>query len=143
MPENKALHTRRASEEWPTPRDFFDKLHDEFHFTLDVCATPDNAKCGKYYTREDDGLGQSWMRMVCWCNPPFRNVGEWVRKAWLESEKGATVVCLVPSRTDTDWWHRYTARAEIRWIRGRLKFNAKENAPFACCLLVFHGGSHA
>lgn len=78
---------------------------------------------------------------VVFVNPPFRHCGQWVAKAWEESRRGNTVVCLVPSRTDTDWWHRYAVRAEIRWIRGRLKFNAKTNAPFACCLLIFRPGA--
>lgn len=136
---NPAVHTARGSVEWPTPRDFFDALDREFHFDLDPCATPDNAKCARYFTAADDGLAQRWTGTV-FVNPPFRDCGLWVEKAHEESRRGATVVCLVPSRTDTDWWHRYAVRAEIRWIRGRLRFNAQVNAPFACCLLVFRPG---
>ena len=136
-----ALHSRRDSEEWPTPRSFFDALDAEFHFTLDPCATPENAKCTRYFTKDDNGLDRRWEGVV-FVNPPFRDCDAWVAKAWRESCRGATVVCLVPSRTDTEWWHRYAPRAEIRWIRGRLRFNTKASAPFPCCLLIFHGGTH-
>lgn len=109
---------------YETPQDFFDKLNDEFHFDLDVCATPENAKCKRYYTPEMDGLSQPW-EGVCWCNPPYgREIGAWVRKARLASDAGNTVVMLLPARTDTRWFHDYIYGAyhtEIRFVRGRLK----------------------
>lgn len=132
---NQGLHATHA-EEWSAPRAVYQPLDAEFHFTLDACATADNAKCPRYFTKDQDGLDQAWGEETVWCNPPFRDVAAWVRKASIE--KGATTVLLVPSRTDTDWWHRYVwTKAEIRWIRGRLRFNAKANAPFPCCIIVF------
>lgn len=121
---------------WETPQDFFDKLNEEFRFQTDVCALPENAKCENFYTPEQDGLVQEWSG-TCWCNPPYgRQIGKWVRKA---SESKATTVMLIPARTDTAWFHDYIyGKAEVRFIRGRLRFSgAKENAPFPCMVVVF------
>ena len=108
--------------EWSTPRDLFDELDDEFGFDLDVCAKEWNAKCSRYLDPEIDGLKQSWSG-TCWMNPPYgREITHWIRKAYEESQKGSTVVCLVPSRTDTGWFHDFCLHAEIRWIRGRVWF---------------------
>lgn len=126
---------------WATPQDFFDKLDKEFHFTLDVCATTENAKCENYYTPELDGLSMPW-RGVCWCNPPYgRQIGQWVRRAFFASVSGATVVMLLPARTDTKWFHDYIyQKAEIRFIKGRLKFGDSNNsAPFPSMVVVFRG----
>lgn len=108
---------------WETPQTFFDELNQEFGFTLDACAVPDNAKCERYYTPEQDGLSQPWDGVV-WCNPPYgREVGKWVRRGLMASENGAIVVMLLPARTDTKWFHDYIyGKAEIRFVRGRLKF---------------------
>lgn len=125
---------------WETPQDFFDHLNDEFHFNVDVCATPDNAKCDIYFTKENDGLSQSWGGYTCWCNPPYgREIGKWVQKAFLSSKDGSTVVMLLPARTDTKWFHEYIYnQAEIRFIKGRLKFgNSKNSAPFPSMVVVF------
>lgn len=130
-----------ATDEWETPQDLFDKLNAEFHFTTDVCATAENAKCTRYYTREDDGLERIWGG-VCWMNPPYgRQIGKWARKAWTSAqENGATVVCLLPARTDTGWWHDYCMKGEIRFIRGRLRFGgSKWNAPFPSAIVIFKG----
>lgn len=124
---------------WETPQDFFDHLNDEFHFNVDVCDTSDNAKCNTYFTKENNGLSQSW-RGVCWCNPPYgREIGKWVQKAYLSSRDGSTVVMLLPARTDTKWFHEYIYnQAEIRFIKGRLKFgNSKNSAPFPSMVVVF------
>lgn len=95
---------------WATPQSFFDDLDSEFGFELDVCALPSNAKCERYFTPADDGLSQTWSG-VCWMNPPYgKEIGLWMRKAYLSSRQGATVVCLVPARTDTRWWHDYAMR---------------------------------
>lgn len=129
------------TDQWATPQDFFDKLNEEFRFTLDVCADPDNAKCEQFYTKEQDGLSQPWTG-VCWCNPPYgREIGSWVRKAFFASVSGATVVMLLPARTDTRWFHEYIYRkAEIRFIKGRLKFgNSQNSAPFPSMVVVFKG----
>lgn len=130
------------SSEWSTPEDFFKQLDAEFHFTLDPCATPESAKCEKYFTKEDDGLEQDWGCATVFCNPPYGNeIGKWVRKALLSSFRGATIVCLLPARTDTKWFHRYIYnRAEVRFIEGRLKFGGSKNsAPFPSMVVVFRG----
>ncbi len=126
--------------EWETPQPFFDALASEFHFTLDVAATADNAKCARFFSREDDGLAQDWAREVCWMNPPYgREASAWVAKAYSESQRGATVVCLLPARTDTRWWHDYATKAsELRFVKGRLKFGGqKAAAPFPSVVLIF------
>lgn len=125
---------------WGTPQDLFDKLDAEFHFDLDVCAMPENAKCEQYYTPEQDGLVQEWTG-TCWCNPPYgRQIGKWVKKA---SECGTTVVMLIPARTDTKWFHDYIyGKAEVRFLRGRIKFvsaggDVMDAAPFPSMVVVF------
>lgn len=126
---------------WETPQDLFDKLDSEFHFTLDTCALPSNAKCKRFYTPEQDGLSQPWTG-VCWCNPPYgRQIGKWVKRGLLSSHKGATVVMLLPARTDTRWFHDYILnRSEVRFIRGRLKFGGGyDNAPFPSMVVIFRG----
>ena len=126
---------------WETPQDLFDKLNAEFHFDLDVCDLPENAKCEKYYTPEDDGLSQPW-NGICWCNPPYgRTIGKWVQKAYETFAGGGTVVMLLPARTDTKWFHEYIYnKAEIRFIKGRLKFgNSKNATPFPSMIVVFDG----
>jgi phage N-6-adenine-methyltransferase len=127
-----------ATDDWATPLDTFQALDAEFHFTTDVCAARLNAKCKHFYTKEDDGLGQTWTG-TCWMNPPYgRTISQWVRKAYGSSLTGATVVCLLPARTDTAWWHDYCTKGEIRFIRGRLKFGGHKNsAPFPSAVIVF------
>ena len=132
------------TDEWETPQDFFNELDKEFHFDLDVCATSDNTKCEVYFTREADGLKQDWRLHgnCCYMNPPYgREIGKWVEKAYQESRNGIRIVCLLPARTDTKWFHKYIYhKAEIRFIRGRLKFSgAKYNAPFPCMVVIFRG----
>lgn len=125
---------------WSTPQDFFDKIDQEFNFQLDVCATDENAKCSSYFTKENDSLSKDWAG-TCWMNPPYgRGIGKWVKKAYESSLSGSTVVCLVPARTDTAWWHDYCMKGEIRFIRGRLKFGGgKTSAPFPSAVVVFRG----
>lgn len=121
---------------WETPAAFFLALDAEFHFTVDVCAVPENAKCKVFYTPEQDGLVQNWGG-CCWCNPPYgREIGKWVKKA---TEAECTVVMLLPDRTDTAWFHDYIyGHAEIRFVRGRLKFgNSKNSAPFPSMVVIF------
>ena len=136
----KVLYSSKE-EKWATPQDFFDKLNDEFHFTLDVAASPDNAKCANYFTEEQDGLAQSWGGHTVWCNPPYcRKTGLWVKKAYEEHQRtGCTVVMLLPSRTDVRWFHDYIlGKAEIRFIKGRLKFGGNKNsAPFPSIVAIY------
>jgi phage N-6-adenine-methyltransferase len=130
-----------ATDNWATPPDVFAALDAEFLFTLDACASAGNAKCGRFFTAADDGLTQSWAPATTWMNPPYgRGIREWMAKAADEAEQGATVVCLVPARTDTKWWHEHVmARAsEVRFVRGRLKFGAGlAPAPFPSALVVY------
>ena len=136
---NKELMFSSKTDLWETPQDLFDKLNNEFHFTLDVCATPENAKCDSFYTKEQDGLSQPWKGVV-WCNPPYgKQIGSWVRRGFFASISGNTVVMLLPARTDTRWFHEYIyGKAEIRFIRGRLKFGGSKNsAPFPSMVVVF------
>jgi phage N-6-adenine-methyltransferase len=135
---NKGLMSSKTPE-WATPQEFFDKLDSEFGFTVDVCANEANAKVDTYYGTLVDGLSQEW-RGTCWMNPPYgREISKWMHKAYHSSiDSEATVVCLVPSRTDTAWWHDYAMKGEVRFIRGRLKFgDAKNNAPFPSAVVVF------
>ena len=108
------------NDEWGTKRTLFDKLDREFGFTLDVSATPENAKCGRFFTKNDDGLQQEWTGIV-WMNPPFSAIGEWLKKA---VESPCTVVALVPTRTNPPWWHDLVLKHadEIRYIRKKLSF---------------------
>ena len=124
--------------EWATPQDLFDKLNSEFGpFVLDVCADQSNAKCARFFTKEQDGLRQLWEGKV-WMNPPYgRAIGEWIKKAYNSSTWGATVVCLIPARTDTAYWHDYVMKGEIRFLRGRVKFGGKGPAPFPSAVVVF------
>ena len=133
------VHFSSKTDLWYTPQDFYDKLNQKYAFQVDVCATPENAKCPVYYTEETDGLAQVWPPVACWMNPPYgRTIGKWMKKAYEASLYGATVVCLVPARTDTKWWHDYAMKGEIEFIKGRLKFGGSENpAPFPSAVVVF------
>lgn len=132
------------STEWETPQDFFDNLNDEFHFTIDVCATPINAKCERFYSLVEDGLKQDWSNEVFWMNPPYgRGVTQrvWVEKAYQMVKRGAIGVCLLPSATDTKIWHEYVMRSsEIRFIKDRLHFRLdghSQRANHASVVVVF------
>lgn len=129
--------------DWETPQSLFDRLNAEFHFELDVCASEKNAKCACYFTEKDNGLSKSWKNKVCWMNPPYGwEIGLWMAKAYQESRDGATVVCLVPARTDTKWFHDYGFKGEIRFLKGRVRFvGSASSAPFPSAIIVFwpHG----
>jgi phage N-6-adenine-methyltransferase len=137
-----ALYTSH-SEEWATSPELFARLDARFHFTLDVCATAENAKCAAYYTREQDGLARPWAGRV-WCNPPYgrrgAGIGAWVRRGFDAASTGEAevVVLLVPSRTDTAWWHEWCERGKVEFLKGRQRFGSGEYAaPFASALVVF------
>lgn len=138
---NTALMFSSATDQWATPQDFFDKLNTEFNFTLDPCADAGNHKCDTYFTKEDDGLQQSWKGHTVFCNPPYgKAIKDWVKKSYEESQdKDTTVVMLLPARTDTAYFHDYIyEKAEIRFIRGRLKFGDSKNAaPFPSMVVIF------
>lgn len=143
---NSALLSSKKMD-WCTPKDFFDTLDKEFHFVLDAAATDKTAKCSLYYTPETDGLSQSWNHGgSVFCNPPYgREIGKWVRKAYEESKSGATIVLLIPARTDTNYFHEYIyGKAQIRFVRGRLRFtddngNVADPAPFPSMVVIYNG----
>ena len=130
---------RSDKSEWETPQELFNKLDAVYHFETDVCALPENAKCKRFFTPEQDGLKQEWTGS-CWCNPPYgRNVWKWVKKAY---ESDALTVMLFPVRTGTKWFHDYIYNhpgVSIEFLRGRLKFSGvKGEAPFPSMLIIFN-----
>ena len=154
---NRELMFSNVNNAWCTPQPFFDELNAEFHFTLDPCATSKSAKCATYYTAEDDGLSQDWGGYTVFCNPPYgRQISKWVKKCHDEGSKSnTTVVLLIPSRTDTRYFHDYIlGQAEIRFIKGRLTFwdmdgekylsgdfKSMTPAPFPSMLAIFRGSA--
>jgi phage N-6-adenine-methyltransferase len=137
---NTAPHFSSATDKWATPQAFFDQMNSRFGpFELDVCADEENAKCPRHFSIEDNGLSQQWEGR-CWMNPPYgRTIGLWMKKAYESSLAGATVVCLVPARTDTAWWHNYAMLGKVEFIRGRLKFGGHKNsAPFPSAIVIFN-----
>lgn len=143
------VHYSSKSNEWDTPQDFYETLNSHYSFTLDPCATDQSAKCSKYYTENDDGLSKSWAGETVFMNPPYgRQIGKWIKKAYDEANtnNGTTVVCLIPSRTDTKYWHDYCMKAhELYFVKGRLKFgneseSAGSPAPFPSAVVVFKSG---
>ena len=149
---NTAVMFSSEKDDWETPQDLFDALNSEFGFSVDVCASNKNAKVTRFWNRDMDSLGIPWVQWaeandlppVFWMNPPYgREIGKWIQKAYEESQGGGTVVCLVPSRTDTRWWHDYCMLGEVRFIRGRLKFGGANNsAPFPSAIVIFRGGTN-
>ena len=151
---NSALMFSKATDEWATPQDTFDALDREFRFALDAAASDTNHKCAAYLTQEMNALACDWLAAVevlgrgaVWLNPPYSKCREFIAKAAGETRKGCTVVCLVPSRTDTRWWHEHVwdreqhkprPGVEVRFIKGRLKFGgATAGAPFPSVVIVF------
>lgn len=145
---NSALLSSKKMD-YCTPQDFFDKLNNEFHFTLDAAATEKSAKCNKFYTPQTDGLKMPWSvggGESVFCNPPYgRTLGLWVRKAYEEAHAGTTVVLLILARTDTAYFHDYIyGKAEIRFLRGRLHFEDEDGnklppAPFPSMVVIYNG----
>lgn len=136
---NKALFATNR-QDWGTPKTFFDLLDQEFHFTIDICASEDNAKCPRYFTIEDDSLSFTWpANETIYCNPPYgREVGKWLEKGWEARGNGSTVVFLLPARTDTKWFHEWVSLGEVRFLQGRIIFEgAAAGAPFPSLLLIF------
>lgn len=133
---NNNLMFSSKTDLWETPQDLFDKYDAIYHFETDVCALTENAKCKRFFTPEMDGLKQEWTG-VCWCNPPYgRQIGKWVEKA---VKSFATVVMLLPARTDTKWFHDWVLPyGKIEFLRGRLKFGGCDNpAPFPSMIVIF------
>lgn len=143
-----AVHFSSKNMCWCTPQDFFDKLNEEFSFVLDAAATAETSKCPMYFTPETDGLAQSWdCGGAVFCNPPYgREISKWVKKAYEEAGKTQNqIVLLLPARTDTTYFHDYIyGKAEIRFIRGRLKFSddngtPSNSAPFPSMVVIYNG----
>lgn len=133
---NRGMFTS-GRDDWETPQDLFDRYNDGFHFTLDVCASKENTKCERYFTKEQDALKQDWTGERCWCNPPYgRSIAGFVKKA---SESKALTVMLIPARTDTKWFHDYIYnRCPIEFIKGRIRFvGASNTAPFPSMIVIF------
>lgn len=136
------VHFSMQTNEWTTPQDLYDELNIEFKFTLDPCCTIGSAKCDKFYTKKENGLIQDWSEDIVFMNPPYgREIPKWIEKAYKESLNGAIVVCLIPARTDTRYWWKYIfPYAEIRFIKGRIKFEKngkKAPAPFPSAIVIF------
>lgn len=131
-------------DDWRTPREVFHFLQREFLFDVDICASAENALCPTFITAEQNALDFDWSKWsTVWMNPPYgRHISHWIRKAYETGRAGSTVVCLLPSRTDTSWWHRYCMSGEIRFLRGRLNFDnraRKARCPFPSAIVIFRG----
>lgn len=138
---NPAMFSSKT-DDWATPQELFDALNEEFCFTLDPCASSSNAKCDKFYTKQDNGLSKDWAGERVFCNPPYgREISKWVEKCSIEANNPNTVVvALLPARTDTQYFHRfiYGKAKEVRFIKGRLKFGGHSNsAPFPSMIVIF------
>lgn len=146
MPISRDLLTSKT-DDWPTPRALFAMLHSEFDFTLDPCATAENAVCPLYFTAEQDGLAQDWGAHRVFCNPPYgRVVKAWARKCYESAQRGALVVLLAASRTDTEWFQDYVlGKADVYFIRGRLQFGDRKGAraPFPSLVAAYRPGAPA
>ncbi len=132
------VHFSHNKDDWETPQYVFDYFNRIYKFDLDVCATKDNKKCERYFDKETDGLKQDWYGN-CWMNPPYSQCAKWIKKAYEESRSNiCRVVCLIPARTDTRYWHQYVTHGSVFFIKGRLKFsNSKNSAPFPSCVVIF------
>jgi len=132
-----------ARQDWETPPDIFEPLHAEFHFTLDAAASANNAKAAKFFDEHDDGLLQDWGREIVWLNPPYgegaAKLSDWVEKSYRASLAGATVVLLIPARTNTNWFHDLCLdKGEVRFIRGRPRFiGCDHGLPWPLCVVIF------
>lgn len=136
-----SVHFKSKSVEWGTPDEIYLPLHAQFNFVLDVCASPGMQKCDQFLTPAQNGLLTPWSLVGAnWMNPPYgRAIGAWMRKAAAEAKRGATTVCLVPSRTDTRWFRESLETAdEVLFVTRRIKFvGAKHAAPFPSCIIIF------
>jgi site-specific DNA-methyltransferase (adenine-specific) len=144
--EQTLLTPTAVRRDWETPQPLFHMYDREFHFTLDVCANYQNRKCHYYIDEQENGLLEDWADNVCWMNPPYgRQLRRWMKKAYEASVAGATVVCLVPARTDTQWWHEYAEKGERRFLMGRVAFirpdGKRSRAPFPSAIVIFRPGS--
>lgn len=136
-----SIHYSTQKYDWQTPPEVFDPLHEEFNFTVDACATPDNALLQRYWTPEDDALAQDWSGERIWCNPPYGKFQRpFIEKA---AERRAQVaVFLLPARTDTRAWHDwiFPYASDVRFVKGRIQFvGAPYPAPFPSAIVIWRG----
>jgi site-specific DNA-methyltransferase (adenine-specific) len=127
------------TDNWATPQYLYDEYNAKYQLTCDAAASARNTKCPKFFTKKQDGLKQDWGTERVWCNPPYgRVLGKWMQKADDACRAGATVVMLVPSRTDTKWFHKIAMKRKKVFLKGRVKFgNGKSPAPFPSLVVVF------
>ena len=136
---------------WYTPPELHERLEWEFgRFSLDVAASADSHLADKYYTKEDDGLAQDWAkdagrRGVVYCNPPYDVAPtKWMRKAWEESRRGVTVVCLVQASVGANWWRAWVSgKGCVRILPGRLRYASRldptktQCAGYASAIVIY------
>ena len=138
---HKGLFTSNK-QDWTTPKDLFNKLNEKYNFTLDACASDDNALCQKYYTENNSCLEYNWDNEIVFMNPPYKNIKIFMQKAYSEALKGCKIIVLAPARTDTTWFHNYVYHCKlcrIEFLKGRLKFgNSKSSAPFPSMLIYYN-----
>lgn len=132
-----------STDEWSTPWSMFRRWNELFRFTLDAAASAPNAKCERFFSKEDNGLNQSWSGFRVFCNPPYSQVDKWMEKASREAKKGTFIVYLVFARIDTEWFHRYAVKADyVISLRGRLTFTRQDGkrgtAPAPSVLIIFN-----
>ena len=143
MTESRAYMPQAKTVEWGTPPDLFEEFDREFHFTLDPCASVENAKCAKFYTKEDDGLSKSWAGERVFMNCPYgKEASNWIAKAYFESQYAEVIVGLLPARTDVRWFHDFVyKKAEVRFLKGRVKFVGRDGkagtATFPSIIIVW------
>jgi len=124
-----------SNQEYETPDELFNRLNGEFHFTRDVCASLDNAKCNCFWSENDSCLDKQWDG-VNWMNPPYKDMKKFIQKAY-EQRHNAITVMLIPARTNTKWWHDYCMNGEVYFICGRPKFKGcKHGLPQPLAIVV-------
>jgi phage N-6-adenine-methyltransferase len=131
---------KTTDDEYGSPQALFDHYNRRFKFTLDVASSAKLAKCRKFFSKEQDGLTQDWGNHFCWLNPPYSQLGKWVRKAYEAAKAGATVVALLPIYTDAAWFHDFASHATIEVLRGRLQFENRDQngyTPFGHGIFIF------
>lgn len=139
------VHFMSKKQNWATPPDLFESLHEEFNFDIDVCAERWNAKLPTFWTLEDDCLSKSWIGLRCFMNPPYgREIKHFIEKA--STSDAEVVVALLPARTDTKYFHNYIyGKAEIRFLKGRVNFWTEDGpgkcAPFPSMIVIWRSNN--
>jgi hypothetical protein len=138
-------------DDWETPQAFYEELDNEFHFTLDAAASATNAKCPRWFSKEDDALPQEWSGRV-FVNPPYGSKlsAAFIKKASEQRNSCELIVVLIPAHTSTKWWRTYVWHDGAPAPGVTLRFpprlrNDKPNQigkserrwPFPCALIIF------